>query len=291
MRFSAISLSALTLSLGLAGAAYAQTPASPAAAPKDPVVATVNGTPIHLTQVVAAADSLPAQLQQLPPAQLYPLLVDRLVDEQALLIAANKTDLAKQPDVQLAMKQAADQQLENAYLASKVKPMVTDAAIEALYEKDYADKTGPEQVQARQILVKTQAEAQSIIAQLEKGADFATLAQKDSIDPGAKDGGELGWFSKDEMVPAFADAAFALKPGTYTKTPVQTQFGWHVILNEGERQAPPPPLADVKGKIQQQLAQEDIKGVLAKARAAVKVQVFNPDGSTPSATPAAPAKP
>ncbi len=259
MRFSAISLSALTLSLGLVGAAYAQTPASPAAAPKDPVVATVNGTPIHLTQVVAAADSLPAQLQQLPPAQLYPLLVD--------------------------------QQLENAYLASKVKPMVTDAAIEALYEKDYADKTGPEQVQARQILVKTQAEAQSIIAQLEKGADFATLAQKDSIDPGAKDGGELGWFSKDEMVPAFADAAFALKPGTYTKTPVQTQFGWHVILNEGERQAPPPPLADVKGKIQQQLAQEDIKGVLAKARAAVKVQVFNPDGSTPSATPAAPAKP
>jgi peptidyl-prolyl cis-trans isomerase C len=127
--------------------------------------------------------------------------------------------------------------------------------------------------------VKTQAEAQSIIDQLNKGADFATLATKDSIDPGAKNGGELGWFSQDEMVPAFANAAFALQPGQYTKTPVQTQFGWHVILSEGKRTAPPQSFDAVKDQIRQKLADDAIKATLADVRAKVKIKLFNPDGT------------
>jgi peptidyl-prolyl cis-trans isomerase C len=166
-----------------------------------------------------------------------------------------------------------------------VAPQVTDAAVQAEFDKDYANKPGPEQVDARHILVKTQAEAQAIIDQLNKGADFATLATKDSIDPGAKNGGELGWFSQDEMVPAFSSAAFALQPGQYTKTPIQTQFGWHVILCEGKRTAPPAAFDTVKDQIRQQLADDAIKATLADVRAKVTIKLFNPDGTPASQQP------
>lgn len=293
-RFPSISTLALTAAM-FAGQAYAQTAAPAAApaaaaapavpaAPADPVVATVNGNAIHMSDVQAAAQSLPAQMQQMPPNQLFPLLVNQLVDRQALLVAAQGENLQKDPKVQAAMQVAANEKLENAYVQQKVGAQVTDAAVQAEYNKDYANKPGPAQVQARHILVKTQAEAEAIIKQLEHGANFAKLAEKDSIDPGAKDGGELGWFSQNEMVPAFADAAFALKPGQYTKTPVQTQFGWHVILCEGKRTGPTPTLDDVKNQIRQSLADAAIKATLNDVRGKVTIKTFNPDG-TPVAAP------
>jgi peptidyl-prolyl cis-trans isomerase C len=279
-------ISAIAFAAALAAApvfapiAHAQTAASAAsAAPADPILATVDGKPIRMSDVQAAGNELPANLQQLPPDQLFPLLVNQLIDRQALLVAAQAEHLQKDPKVKQAMIDAANEKLENAYVQQKVGPQVTDAAVQAEYNKDYANKPGPEQVDARHILVKTQAEAQAIIDQLNKGADFATLATKESIDPGAKNGGELGWFSQDEMVPAFANAAFALQPGQYTKTPVQTQFGWHVILSEGKRTAPPQSFDAVKDQIRQKLADDAIKATLADVRAKVKIKLFNPDGT------------
>jgi peptidyl-prolyl cis-trans isomerase C len=262
----------------LAGfAAQAQTTA--AAPPADPVIATVNGKPIHMSDVQIAAQNLPAQMQQLSPQQLFPLIVNQLIDRQALLVAAKSEKLQNNPQVAAAMEQAADEKLENAYVQEKVAPQITDATVAAAYKAEYTGKPGPEQVQARHILVKTEAQAKSIIEQLNHGASFAKLAQKDSIDPGAANGGELGWFAQNQMVPAFANAAFALKPGQYTKTPVQSQFGWHVILCEGRRTQPTPSLADVKDQISQDLAQQAIKTTLADARSKVTIQVFNADGS------------
>jgi peptidyl-prolyl cis-trans isomerase C len=289
-RLTHVSALALAASL-LAMPVFAQTPPAAAPAPAagtpaspDTVIATVNGVAIHLSDVQAAAGNLPAQMQQLPPDQLFPLIVNQLIDRQALLVAAQGIKLQDDPTVAAAMKAAADEKLENAYVQKEVLPQVTDADIQAAYNKDYAGKPGQEQVDARHILVKTQAEAEDIIKQLNKGADFAKLAEKDSIDPGAKNGGELGWFSQTEMVPAFANAAFALKVGQYTKTPVQTQFGWHVILCEGKRTAPTPALADVKDQIRQQLADDAIKATLADARSKVKIVINNQDG-TPAAAP------
>lgn len=275
-------LPAIALAASLfAPAAMAQTAAgaAPATAAPDPVIATVDNKPIHMSDVQIAGANLPAQMQQLPPQQLFPLLVNQLIDRQALLVAAQTAKLQDNPQVAEAMQDAANEKLENAYIQEKVAPQVTDAAIAAAYKADYAGKPGPEQVEARHILVKTQAEAQSIIEQLNHGANFAKLAQKYSIDPGAANGGELGWFAQNQMVPAFANAAFALKPGQYTKTPVQSQFGWHVILCEGKRTAPTPSLADVKDQISQDLADNAIKSVLADARSKVTIQVFNADGS------------
>ncbi len=260
-----------------AGAGAGRGPAAPA--PTDQVLATVNGTPIHMSDVQDAGTNLPAQMQQLPPDQLFPLLVNQLIDRQALLVAAQAEGLQNDPKIQAAMQAAANEKLENAYVQQQIAPQITDAAVQAEFQKDYAGKPGPQQVEARHILVKTQAEAQAIIDKLNHGADFGKLAIKDSIDPGAKNGGELGWFSQTEMVPAFANAAFALQPGQYTKTPVQTQFGWHVILCEGKRQAPAPAFADVKDQIRQSLADAAIKATLNDVRGKVKIQLFNPDGS------------
>jgi len=283
-------ISAIAVATALVGApALAQTaapaPAGQPAAQPDPVLATVDGKPIHLSDAQTAASELPANMQQLPPDQLLPLLVNQLIDRQALLVAATEEHLARNPAVKQAMQDAANEKLENAYVQQKVAPQVTDAAVQAEFNKDYANKPGPEQVDARHILVKTQAEAQAIIDQLNKGADFATLATKDSIDPGAKNGGELGWFSQDEMVPAFSSAAFALQPGQYTKTPIQTQFGWHVILCEGKRTAPPASFDTVKDQIRQQLADDAIKATLADVRAKVTIKLFNPDGTPASQQP------
>jgi peptidyl-prolyl cis-trans isomerase C len=292
-----LSLSALAVAAVLAApAAFAQSAAAPAKAPAaspaknaDPVVAIVGDYKIHMSDLQTDLQSAPAQAQQLPPDQLYQMLLSQEVDRKAVLAAALKDGLEKDPAVAKQMQDAANIKLENAYVQKKVLAEVNDAAVQAAYDKQYANKPGPEQVQARQILVQTEQQAKDIITQLNQGADFATLAQKDSIDPGAKNGGELGWFSQDEMVPAFAAAAFALKPGEYTKTPVQTQFGWHVILVEGKRTAPTPKLADVQSQIKQQLGDAAVQSTLDDVRGQVKIQLFNPDGTPAQAPAAAPA--
>lgn len=272
-RLPKLSLLALGLVLS-APAAFAQ------GAPKDanPLVATVNNVQIHMNDLRDAARQLPPQLQQLPPQKLLPLLLNQVVDRQALLIEAQKDNLAKDPEVADAMRKAADMQLENAYLQKAIAPHVTSTAVQAVYDRDYANKPGPQQVEARQILVPSEQEAKDIIRKLERGADFAKLAQKYSIDPGAKNGGELGWFSKGEMIPAFSDAAFALKPNEYTKTPVHSQFGWHVILCQGKRTAPTPTLDQVRDQIRQQLADQAIQETLNKVRGDVKVTFYGEDG-------------
>jgi peptidyl-prolyl cis-trans isomerase C len=283
---------ALAIGANHAMAASANGSPAPAAtagkpAPKDPVVATVNGYKIRLSDLAKAAQSLPPQLQQAPPQELYPVLLNRLVDERALLVKARQSGAAKQPSVAKSMHEAADRALESAYLRAEVKPELSDAAVKAYYEKHYVGKKQAEEVKARQILVKTKAEAEKIIVQLDKGAKFSDLAIKDSIDPGAKNGGELGWFTKDEMVKPFADAAFALKPGTYTKEPVQSQFGWHIIKSQGKREKPAPAFADVKDKIRQTLTDQAITKALQSARTGLKIALFNPDGSPAKAPDAA----
>jgi peptidyl-prolyl cis-trans isomerase C len=292
MRFP-ISVSALALAAALLSLpALAQTtgsvlPVDPTPPSPSTVLATVNGQPILMSDIQAAANNLPAQVaSQIPQDQMFPLLLNQQIDRLALLNAAQNEKLQNDPQIAAAMQEAANEKLENAYLQQKVMPQITDAAIKAQYTKQYAGKPGPEQVDARHILVKTKAEAEDIINQLNHGADFAKLAIKYSIDPGASNGGELGWFSQDEMVPAFANAAFALKPGQYTKTPVQSQFGWHVILCEGRRTAPAPVLDDtLKQQITQSLQDAAIKQTIADARANVKIVLELPTG-TPGAAPA-----
>lgn len=189
----------------------------------DPVLAKVNGQPIHLSEVKAAAETLPPQARGMPPQQLYPMLLEQLVDAQALVVEAKKTGLDKDPDVQRTMRMTEDRALASALLNKVVRPQVSDEALKARYDQEYAGKQGDTEVHARHILVPDEATAKKIIVDLKKGGDFAALSKEYSKDPGAaQQGGDLGFFKKTDMVPEFADVAFALKDNEVSPTPVKT---------------------------------------------------------------------
>ena len=275
----------------LAAAASAQTPpAAPAAppssaapqlagVPSDPVVGLVNGDPIHLSDLSEAVKTLPDEYRNMPPATLYPLMLDQLIDRKAVAIEARKQGLDKDPGVQREVAHAEDAALQNALLTRDISPLITDAALHARYDQQYKGKTGEEEVKASHILVPTEDEAKAVIADLDKGADFATLAKSHSKDPGSANGGDLGWFKAGDMLPEFSAAAFALKPGQITQTPVKTRYGWHVIKLEDRRLSPPPSFEQARDELRQGLIQENLRKVLADARSQVKVERFNIDGS------------
>jgi len=293
---------ALAMALLVATPALAQT-AAPAAAPAqgDPVVARVNGSELHRSDVVAARQMLPPQVQQMPFEQVYPLLLDRMVTEMVVAQAGRKQKLADDPEVKKKMAQIQDQVIEEAYLNRYLKNTLTEDKIKARYAQFAKEQKPQEQVNARHILVKTEDEAKAVIAELKKGGDFATLAKQKSSDPGSKDnGGDLGWFGKDEMVPEFADAAFKLQKGQYTDTPVKTQFGYHIIKVEDRRTAPPPTLEEARPQLVAQLQRELYEAKIKELRSGAKIETFNLDGSKAAPAPApgptlapapAPAKP
>ena len=217
-RTAGIACSLLAAALFGGVAAWAQ---APAPAPADPVVAKVDGQPIHLSDLKDAAQSLPENLRGMPAQKLFPTLLDQLIDGRALVAEARKSGLDKDPAVQRQVEAAEDRALQTAVLSKEVGPSVTDDAVHARYDQDLAGKPGEDEVHARHILVDSEAAAKKIIAQLKAGGDFAALAKQYSKDPsGAQQGGDLGFFKKDEMVPEFATAAFALQPGQVSPEPV-----------------------------------------------------------------------
>jgi peptidyl-prolyl cis-trans isomerase C len=253
-------------------------PAAPALPPASTVVARVNGVELRLADVEAAQQSLPAQLQKLPLRQIYPILLDRLVDGELVTEQGRKQHLDQDPALQRRLHLYEDHLIQQAYVEQLIKTAVTEDSLKARYQK-FLQQTPPrEEVRARQILVKTEPEAKSIIAQLEKGADFASLAKKYSTDSGASSGGDLGYFTRDEMVPAFTAAAFALPVGQYTKTPVKTEFGWHVILVEDHRVKPPPSFDEAQAQMRSLVIRDAILAKLKELRSGATIATFGLDG-------------
>src|SRR5271166_2587549 len=243
----------------------------------DPVVARVDGTELRLSEVEAAQQNLPPQAQKLPLEQIYPMLLDRLVDGMLITEAGRKEHLDQDAELQDRLKRYEDRLIQEAYLNRLVTPAETEDRLKAGYEALAKEKAG-EEVHARQILVKTEDEAKSVIAELDKGADFAALAKKYSTDPGAGSGGDLGYFKHDDMIKEFADAAFALSPGQYSKTPVKTKFGWHVVKVEDRRPGKPPSFEEAREQLKRDLAHEIIDAKLQELRSAAKIEEFGLDG-------------
>ncbi|MBO1328879.1 peptidylprolyl isomerase [Acetobacter suratthaniensis] len=305
MRFtsyaSGLAVATLLGSSLLVHPSHAADPASPPAAapaadkekPADPasVVATVNGEKITLADVQEAAGSIPPQMRQLPPNVIIPMLVNQLIDQKAILLAARKDGLDKKPETQKLMTSAADTALQNAWLSQSVMPHLTDADMSKYYEENYANKAPEKEVHARHILLKTEAEGQDVIKKLKAGADFGKLAAELSTDKGSaqQNGGDLGWFKKGDMIPAFSDAAFAMKKGDISTTPVKSQYGYHVIQVLDTRTDPVPSLDSVRDKIRQALIQKYVREAVDKAAAHVKIVRFDP--TTGKQLPNAPAAP
>ena len=247
----------------------------------NPVVATVNGDPVHLDDVRAAAQTLPDDMRNMPPGVLFPMIVNQVIDQRALLITARKQGLQKDPAVEKIMQTASDTALQNVYLTRQITPQVNDQTIHDVYDKTIAGRPGGEEVHARHILLASKAQADDVIKQLHGGADFAKLASSLSTDKAsaAQNGGDLGWFKQGDMLPEFSNAAFSMKKGEISDKPVQTRYGWHVIQVLDTRTATPPTFDSVKDQIRQKLIQQNVRAVVEHALAGVQVVRFKPDGT------------
>jgi peptidyl-prolyl cis-trans isomerase C len=269
---------ACSLAALMAGPALAQKKA----ASDDPVVARVNGAEIRRSEVINAQKHLPPQYQQAKLEQIYPQLIDRMVADLLVLQAAKKQKLENDPEV----KKMQEQVVEQAYLDRVVRKGISEQKLHELYDKYVKDAPPHEEVHASHILVQSEDEAKAVIAQLQKGGDFAAIAKEKSIDPAGKNsGGDLGWFTKDQMVPEFADAAFKLKKGEITSAPVKSQFGYHVIKLEDRRTATAPNFDQVKPQLQQELARQLANDHVAELGRTGKIEVFMLDGTKPQSAP------
>lgn len=257
----------------------------------DPVVARVDGAAITLSEVEEAARSLPEQFRSMPPMVLFPLLIDQMINQRVLAAAARKANLQDSPEVRARVAQAEAEALQQAFLAREIAPLMTEESLRARYQRDIASQPADVQVRARHILLQTETDARSTITALQGGADFATLARERSRGPGAQDGGDLGFFKKEEMPEPFAEAAFALAPGQFTATPVRTQFGWHVIKTEERREDPRPSFEQAENDLRRTVIEEAATSIIDRLRAAATVQRFNIDGSPIAPQAAPPAAP
>lgn len=260
------------------GAAADDAAAEPAV-DADPLVAVVNGVELRRSAVIQAFQNLPPQFQQLPPEMLINFVVDQLIAGELIAEQAYAEGLDADPEVQAEVDRAERQILQQVWLQHQIEAAQTDENLQQAYAEHLASNPPQEEVSARHILVGSEEEAQAIIDQLDAGGDFATLATENSTDPGSgPNGGDLGWFTHDQMVTPFADAAFALQPGETSSAPVQSDFGWHVIHVDDRRMQAQPTLDEIRPQLQQELTEQVVRDRVDALRAAADITMYGPDG-------------
>jgi peptidyl-prolyl cis-trans isomerase C len=252
------------VSAALAAAIVSQ---APAFAADDPVVATVGKLEIHQSELDLAVQNLDPQLAQLPDEQKKVAALSGAIDVKLLASGALAEGIKDTDDFKKRMAYIGDRELHNAYFRKHVVEATTPEEVKARYDKEIAALPKQQEVHARHILVKTEDEAKAVIADLDKGKDFAEIAKEKSQDSNKDDGGDLGWFGPGRMVPEFEEAAFALDKGQYTKTPVKTQFGYHVIKVEEKRDAAPPAFEQVEDQVKQLVMRDKYVALISQAKA------------------------
>ena len=267
----------LALAVAVAGPAWAQ---------DNPVVAKVDGVEVRQSDLNAALEDI---AQGIPPQmsaeERREYLIAYVTDMMLIAKAAEARKLGDTPEFKKKMDQARVKLLMDAILTAEAKAATTDEAMKKVYA-EAAKQMGEEQeVRARHILVETEDQAKAILADLKKGGDFAAIAKEKSKDTGAAaQGGDLGYFTKDQMVPEFAEVAFKLDKGKLSD-PVKSQFGWHIILVEDKRQKPVPEFDKVKDQIESYVQRKAQADLVTKLRAEAKIEKMD------APKPADPAKP
>ncbi|HAW33308.1 MAG TPA: peptidylprolyl isomerase [Alphaproteobacteria bacterium] len=234
----------------------------------DLVVATVDGDKITIGEVEAVRAANP-QLESLPLESVYEALLDNMIDLDIVTAAARAAKVQDSDEFKKTMRDVEKSMLARFYLERLAKREQTKENLEALYAKYKKDNPPQEEMSAAHILLKTEKEALDVIKQLEKGADFAQLANEKSINK--IEGGELGYFSREVMVPEFSEAAFAMKEGEISKKPVKTKFGYHVIKAGPRRLAEPPKYEEVEKELMQAQAAKTVEEAMTKMRKKAKI--------------------
>ena len=240
-------------------------------------VATVDGIAITYNDVSLVEDELMAAYGQLPEEQRFQTLVGYMVNRILASEAAKKAGLENDADVAKIKAFMERKALQDVYIAKMLMGRVREEDVTAYYDKEIKNGPVEEEVRARHILLDNREAADAVMADLENGADFAALAKERSKGPSGPSGGDLGYFSKQSMVPAFSDAAFKLAAGE-TSPPVQTQFGWHVIRVEDRRNRPVPPFDQVRDQIYQLLISEAQRDIYDEMRAKASVDLVDMPG-------------
>jgi peptidyl-prolyl cis-trans isomerase C len=270
----------------LALVALIATLAAPAFAQNDPVVAKVNGTEIRQSDLTAAEEDIGPNL---PPTMQGDAKRDYLItyvtDMIILAKAAEARKLGDGADFKRKVDIARNKLLMEALLGAEAKTAVTEAAMRKVYEEATKAIGEEKEVRARHVLVEKEDEAKAILADLKKGGDFVVIAKEKSKDPGSKDnGGDLGYFTKDQMVPEFAEAAFKLDKDQLSD-PIKTQFGWHVIKVEDKRSRQAPEFEKVKDQVEQYVVRKAQSDLVTKLRSEAKIEKTPPPADAKPAEP------
>jgi peptidyl-prolyl cis-trans isomerase C len=307
-----LALAVLAVALSAPLAAQTPAPATPPAAtppaaalptPADGVLARVHGVEIRQADLDAAEEDIGGQqTAQMSPEQKREYLLSFVIDLTLAARAAEQRRIQDGPDFARRLTYYRNKLLVETLLNNETRERVTEEAMRKIYDEQRARITPEDEVRARHILVETEEEAKALIAQIRGGGDFEAIAREKSKDPGGqRNGGDLGFFTKGQMVTEFAEAAFAMQPGQLSEAPVKSQFGWHIIKVEERRQRPIPTFEQVRGQIEDFLtrrAQADLVQRL-RSEAASEVQRFVAPPQprtpavpgTPGATPAPGAAP
>jgi peptidyl-prolyl cis-trans isomerase C len=262
----------------------------PLRAEDDPVVARVNGTDVRQSDLAMAEEDLGGNIPQMTPEAKREYLITFVGDMILVAKAAEAKKVADSNEFKQKLAYARTKLLMESYLQNEAKTAVTDAELHKVYDEAIGQMKAEPEVHARHILVATEDEAKAVVAELKKGADFAELAKAKSKDPGSADGGDLGYFTKDQMVPEFSEVAFKLEKGQLSD-PVKSQFGWHVIKVEDKRTRQPPEFDKVKDQLEQFVVRRQQSALITKLRAEGKIERVGAAAAPATPAPAAPAAP
>ena len=244
----------------------------------DPVVAIVNGQKILRSDLKAAQQLLPRQYQSMPLEEMFPALVDSIIDTKLAAADARAQKLHELPLFLTRINRIKEQLLQRIVLHQEMSREITRDVLLERYKKMVEQLKRKEEIHARHILLKSEEEAKAAIEELGKGANFSALAMKKSTGPSGPKGGDLGFFGKGQMVPEFEKAAFEIENGKYSLEPVKTNFGYHVIMVEGRRKAKVPSYESVVDKLRDEISQERGASYVARLRKTAIVERFTFDG-------------
>lgn len=248
--------------------------------PGNPVIAKLDGKELTRVDLLRFVQQLPPQLRQQPLDQLYPMAQEQLINSQLITEKVSAADLSKNEEVEKQVAEARKAIERTVYMQQQVQKRLTEERLKQGY--DLYVENFPKDMKERKavhILVDGEDEAKALIAQLKEGADFAELAKANSKDQGsAVKGGELNFFTANEVVPEFSKAAFEAELGTLIDAPVKSQFGYHVIKVQEERMRPPVSFEEAKPSIEAQLRDAVLDEVLREWRKDIKVEKFDING-------------
>ena len=275
-RFAVLAATAAVVMLAVPGCSK-NSSSEVSAAPSGTVVARVNGVDIREGDLALAEEDLGAEIANAPPEAKREHLISYLADVIMVTQAAEKKNIADNPDFKRRLAFLRNKLLMGFELQEEAKAAVSDEAMHQTYEDAVQSMRGQEEVHARHILVESEDEAKALLDQLKAGGDFVALAKEKSKDPGGSDGGDLGYFTKDQMVPEFAEVAFKMYPGQLSN-PVKTQFGWHIIKVEDKRTKQAPEFDRVKDQIETFLTRKAQTELISKLRKSAKIERLDKAG-------------